>query len=171
MEMGLDGGGLWTLSRGLARKRQEYVHFLEQADQQRRNDYDRRGNLTDRGLADFCVFMLETMLDQLEFMIDAFDVGNLLKRIEKFIFLEKQDWTEPTQTRAVKLLTQMTLKGEVPRGEVGEIVNLKPSAARELTRRLLDERLVESTTEKGPLRLTLNSGVLESYFPKLYSEA
>ena len=34
---GLDGGGLWTLSRGLARQRQRYYDYLQAADLGRRN--------------------------------------------------------------------------------------------------------------------------------------
>lgn len=170
MEIGLDCGGLWTLSRGLARRREDYMRFLQKADQQRINDYDRRGNLTDRGLADFSVFMLETMLGQLEYMIEMFDISNLQKRIEKFIYLEKPDWAAMTQKRAIKLLKQLSFQGKISRGEIGEIVNLKPSAARELTKRLLEQGLIHSKTEKGPIQLTLNSDVSEYYFPKLYIE-
>ena len=55
---GVDGEGLWTLSRGLARKRPEYYAHLQAADEPRRNDLDGRGNLSDRALSEFCHFFL-----------------------------------------------------------------------------------------------------------------
>lgn len=60
----VDGFGLWTLSRGLARQRQQYYERLAAADQRRRNDFDGRGNLSDRALGDFCLFMLRTGRDR-----------------------------------------------------------------------------------------------------------
>src|SRR5690606_6206458 len=42
---GLDAGGLWSLARGLARRREDYRRTLADADQPRRNDLDGRGNL------------------------------------------------------------------------------------------------------------------------------
>jgi Fic family protein len=63
-----DGLGLWTLSRGLARHRESYYQHLRAADGERRNDPDGRGNLSDRALGQFCLFLLRTMLDQIDFM-------------------------------------------------------------------------------------------------------
>ncbi len=65
---GLGGHGLWTLSRGLARHRGRYYAFMEAADRGRQGDLDGRANLSDAALAAFCVFFLETMLDQIQFM-------------------------------------------------------------------------------------------------------
>ncbi|MGK0190071.1 MAG: Fic family protein [Verrucomicrobiales bacterium] len=51
---GLDSDGLWTFSRGLARRKQDYYRLLQAADRHRRNDFDGRGNLSDRELTGFC---------------------------------------------------------------------------------------------------------------------
>src|SRR5208282_4054893 len=40
---GLDGHGMWTVSRGLARGQKTYYVRLQDADQPRANDYDGRG--------------------------------------------------------------------------------------------------------------------------------
>ena len=81
---GLAGHGLWTLSRGLARWRQRYYASLEAADQGRRGDLDGRGNLSDAALADFCLFFLETMLDQIQFMNGLLDLSALRTRVERY---------------------------------------------------------------------------------------
>jgi len=50
------------------------------ADPKRRNDFDGRGNLSDRALGDFCLFFLRTMLDQIGFMAGLLELGGLCQR-------------------------------------------------------------------------------------------
>jgi Fic family protein len=87
---GIDSFGLWTLSRGLARQREKYYASLGAADQKRWNDLDGRGNLSDRALSDFCLFILQTILDQIEFMTEMFQLENLSKRIERYLQFERK---------------------------------------------------------------------------------
>jgi Fic family protein len=84
----LEGYGLWTISRGLARNRSEYYRRLGNADQSRSSDVDGRGNLTDKGLADFCVFFLRVMLDQIEFMGNLLDLPTLRERVKRTFHYE-----------------------------------------------------------------------------------
>ena len=56
-EIGM-GTNLWSISRGLARSREQYRAVLANADLPRWNDLDGRGNLTARGLQAFCEFFL-----------------------------------------------------------------------------------------------------------------
>src|SRR5260370_24231310 len=81
----VDSFGLWTLSRGLAREREIYYKHLRVADQRRWNDLDGRGNLSDKGLSDFCLFILKIMLDQIEFMSGLFQFDVLAKRIDRYL--------------------------------------------------------------------------------------
>jgi Fic family protein len=59
-QLGIDGGGLWSLSRGFARERSEYYQRLSNADQERASSsaVDGRGHLSERALWDFCEFTL-----------------------------------------------------------------------------------------------------------------
>jgi len=83
-----DGFGLWTLSRGLARQHKEYYEQLSNSDNSRRNDYDGRGNLSDRALGEFARFFLQGMLDQIAFMTDLLQLHNLSRRIERYLQFE-----------------------------------------------------------------------------------
>lgn len=47
---GVDGDGLWTISRGLARRKSDYQAALANADEKRVNDCDGRGCLSQRYL-------------------------------------------------------------------------------------------------------------------------
>jgi Fic family protein len=167
---GVDGLGLWTLSRGLARQRKAYHEGLSAADQKRWNDLDGRGNLSDRALGGFCVFILQTMLDQIKFMAGMFQFEALAGRIDRYLQFEPVKLAARDRERLSRLLRAALLEGEIERGRVGEIVGLRDTAARQITRLAVSEGLLESATEKGPLSLVCSSRTLESYFPKLYQD-
>ncbi|GAA5120406.1 Fic family protein [Luteolibacter yonseiensis] len=170
IRIGLDGEGLWTLSRGLARTRSTYYTRLQNADQGRHNDYDGRGNLSDRGLSEFCIYFLEQILDQLDFMIGLIEPFHLRQRIENYFRFNRVDLEPRFRDPLIKLVTELILKGEIPRGAVPGILGLKGTASREVIRKALDEGLAYSTTEKGPLRIAFPSKVAEYYFPLLFSD-
>jgi Fic family protein len=164
---GLDSGGLWSLSRGLARYRQRYYDTLDGADQSRRGDRDGRGNLSDRGLADFCVFFLETMLDQVDFMSERLGLFDLRERIERFFRYEMTHLGKDAEflMRVVRALVD---EGEFPRARVQELTGRKETFCRRIIRLGLEEGLIESPGPKSILRIAFPAKVLDGYFPKLY---
>jgi Fic family protein len=167
----VDSFGLWTLSRGLARERQAYFQQLSLADQPRWNDLDGRGNLSDRALTQFCLFILKTMLDQIEFMSGLFQFEVLVKRLEGYLQIERADLAPKDRERLARLLKAALIEGQVERGRAAEILGMSGSGARAIIRLALKEGLLDSPSERGVLSLTFSSNTLESYFPKLYSLA
>jgi hypothetical protein len=154
----------------LARQRKAYYEGLSAADQRRWNDLDGRGNLSDRALAGFCLFILQVMLDQIEFMIGMLQFENLARRIDHHLQFELVKLAARDRERLSRLLRAALLEGEIERGRVGQIVGLRHSSARQIIRLALDEGLLDSPSEKGPLSLVFSSATLESYFPKLYQD-
>lgn len=165
-----DALGLWTLSRGLARKRQSYYQHLSDADSARRNDYDGRGNLSDRALGEFCIFFLRTMLDQIDFMGGLLQLHSLSKRIERHLHFDALELRAKERERLGRLLKAALIEGEIERGRVAEIVGLRGTAARGIIQLALRQGLLDSQTERGPLSLVFSSKTLESYFPQLYQD-
>ncbi|HUS33786.1 MAG TPA: Fic family protein [Verrucomicrobiae bacterium] len=165
----VDSFGLWTLSRGLARDRDKYFQALSAADQKRWNDLDGRGNLSDRALSEFCVFILKTMVDQIDFMSGLFQFDVLSKRIDRYLQIERVDLRPREREALSKLLRAALIEGEIERGRAAEILGNSASAARLIVRLALDEGLLDSSSAKGPLALVFSAETLESYFPKLYS--
>jgi len=163
----LDGVGLWTLSRGLARFRDKYYRCLAAADRPRHNDYDGRGNLSARGLAEFCTFFLETILDQIRFMTGLLELPRLLARVEDYVHREAMHITKH-KDQLCRLLRAVVLEGQLERGRVSEVVGLKASAARQVTRLGLDEGLLQATSPKGPLVISFPAKILDAYFPRLF---
>ncbi len=165
-QQGVDGLGLWTLSRGFARWRTRYYSTLAAADQPRLYDYDGRGPLSAKSLHEFCEFFLETMLDQIKFMTLLLELPGLSRRIADYI--HRESGIDQHAERVVRLLKAVLIEGEVGRGQVAEIVGLKSSAARQVTRLCLDAGLLASDTPKGPLYITFPAKVLDAYFPRLF---
>jgi hypothetical protein len=164
---GLDGRGLWTLSRGLARLRQHYYAALAAADQGRRNDLDGRGNFSGTSLADFCVFFLETMLDQIQFMSGLLDLPTLRTRVERYFQFEAIHLPR-YQEELMRVVRTLMDEGEIPRARVREVTGKGATVSVEIIKLGLEEGLIETPSPKGPLRPAFPEKVHEFYFPQLY---
>lgn len=165
----LDGQGLWSVSRGLARRREDYLRLLEEADEPRRGDLDGRGSLSDRGLAEFCRFFLEVCLDQVRFMRDLLDFDGLERRILRYGELAVTRDELPRE--AGPLLRLILLCGEVPRGDAAQMAGKSTRTGERIVAALIKRGLLQSNTERGPLRLAFPMFVVPYYFPKLFPEA
>jgi Fic family protein len=166
----IDSLGLWTLSRGLARQRNEYFSQLNNADSRRWNDYDGRGHLSDGALGQFVLFFLRVMLDQITFMSSLLQLSDLAARMERYLQFELPAYKGRIKDRLARLLKAALVDGEIERGQVAAIVGLQGTAAREIIRIAISEQLMDSPTPKGRLSVLFNSKTLESYFPRLYQD-
>jgi Fic family protein len=164
----IDGHGMWTVSRGLSRYRDDYMKFLAMADQSRQGDFDGRGNLSNKGLVSFCSFFLKTALDQINFMSGLLDLDGMKKRISGYV--ERQVTLGELQPESKHLLTAVFLNGEMPRGEAPRITGRPERSARRILKDLLDKSLLTSDSDKGPVKLTFPAKVAPYYFPRLYPE-
>ena len=164
----IDGHGMWTVSRGLARNRDAYLAALAGADEHRRGDLDGRGNLSNRGLLDFCTFFLQAALDQIGFMAGLLDLDGMQRRMAGYV--ERRVSLGELQAEAGYLLREAFLRGEVPRGEAARITGRPERTARRILKDLLDKRLLAADTAKGPVRLAFPAKVAGYYFPRLYPE-
>jgi Fic family protein len=167
--LGIDGGGLWSLSRGFARNRAEYYERLANADQGRSSASadDGRGHLSERALWDFCEFTLRVMADQIAFMEQLLDLASLERRIEHYVRVVDLR-VAPEADRVFPLLREALLRGEFPRGEAARIVGASDRTGRAALTLTIGAGLLVSDTPKGPVRLGLPAKVHESYFPQLF---
>ncbi len=164
---GISGHGLWTLSRGLARYRQRYYASLEAADQGRRGDLDGRGNLSDAGLADFCVFFLETMLDQIQFMSGLLGLSALRTRVERYFQFEALHLMRYRE-ELMRVTRTLVDEGEIPRARVQKITGKAATVSVEIIKLGLEHGYFETPSPKGPLRVAFPSKIHEFYFPQLF---
>jgi len=170
IRIGFAGLGLWTVSRGLARHKENYMSALASADSQRRGNYDGRGNLSQAGLVEFCRFFLETCLDQIQFMDAMLDLDGLQRRVEGYVrmrSISQIPGQEPLRLEAAHLLREALLGGSISRGDVARITGLGPKPARDLANMLAREGLLIATTHRAPLQFAIPAHTVEFYFPTL----
>lgn len=170
---GMDGYGLWTLSRGFSRFRASYVQHLADADSPRQRDIDGRGYLSQRGLDRFCRFFLEICLDQITFMGSLLDIEGMIDRLQGYIELRKQKMIPgamPIRPEAYFLLREAFLVGEFARGEAARITGLGERTARQVLRLLTDEGLLVSDSPKTPVRLAFSAATAPYWLPDLISD-
>lgn len=169
----LDSLGLWTLSRGFARKTDEYRGYLAIADAAREGDFDGRSNLSNIGLNRFCEFYFQVALDQITFMKELLQLENLRDRIIGYVHLRSENMLPHENTLRIEakyVLSEIMMRGEIARGEVKRISGLEERTARDLTSQLEREGLIKSTNHRAPLQFNIPSKVVGYYFPSLYPE-
>ena len=165
---GVDGHRLWMVSRGFARRRDDYMAALIGADAPRGSDLDGRGNLSDEGLTRFCEFFLQTALDQVSFMGGLLELDGLEARI--VAYAEHQANLGELDPTAAFLLRDVLLRGEIARGEATRITGKPVRTASRIVAALLERNLLTSETPKGALRIAFPARAAGYYFPRLYPE-
>lgn len=167
------GYGIWSVNRGFARHREDYMAALAAADASRQGDLDGRGSLSQKGLNRFCSFFLKTCLDQIDFMEKLLDLDGLLERIEQYIRLRSKQLIPgkgPLRPEAIHLIREAFAFGEFPRGQAARLTGLKERTARTLLSEMVGEGLLVSDTPKGPVRLQFSARLLPVWFPQLGPE-
>ncbi len=164
----LDAVGLWSISRGLARKNTDYKAKLANADLSRYNDYDGRGNLSNKMLIEFCVFFLETAIDQVNFMHKVLNIEDMLTRINGFVDL--MVIRKKLRTEARYILEDLFLKGKITKSDVERITNLSEKTAKIITDALEEMDLVRKTKEGIHVTFYVNYPIHLSpiFFPGIY---
>lgn len=168
LKAGMGAGGLWSISRGLARgltSRDEYKAQLQAADSPRRGDRDGRGNLSLAALQDFTLWFLRVALDQVEFMTGLFDLDNFRTRLRRVV--ETAPNLDP---RGGGILEAVLVRGEIPRGDAAAITGLGDRMGRTILSQLVGAGLLTSETPKGPVRIGLPTEYVDQLFPRLFYE-
>ena len=161
----LGAHGLWTASRGLARQRKRYLALLEAADAERWDDYDGRGGRSARALNEWCVFFLETCLDQVRYMRQLLDPDELIARLRVWNATLAARGELPDE--AWRVLAEIVRRGQLPRGEASRALGTSERTARRVIGALATVGAVTSDTPKGTLLLAIPVSALEAWFPAL----
>ncbi len=160
------GSSLWSVSRGLSRTSDKYKSLLMQADMVRQGDLDGRGNLTARGLKEFCLYFLETCIDQVDYMASILEPSDLLIRME--IYIEEEVRAGRLLKGSFPLLREALLAGSFERGKAASITGYQDRQARKVLSSLLEKEMLVSESHKSPVKLGFPIDVVERWFPKLY---
>ena len=164
----LDTGGIWSIARGLARNVDEYRKHLANCDMQKRNDPDGRGNLSEDALAEFTRFFLETCLDQVKFMEELVQPEKLRVRIK--LWVDELIGTGELHEKSGLVLDVILYRGELPRGEVADLLGTSTRTASRVVAGLIDRGVITSKTSKAPLHISFPAKLTSRWMPGLFPE-
>jgi Fic family protein len=164
----LDTGGVWSVSRGLARNVEAYKGHLAACDQPRRNDLDGRGNLSEEALAAFTRFFLETCIDQVTFMEGLVQPNQLRTRV--LLWAEEEARLDRLPAKAGAVIEAVLYRGELPRGDVAGILGLTARHARRIVSALIDRGALSSKRPRGPVTLAFPATLASRWMPGLFPE-
>ena len=131
---------LWSLSRGLAKRQDEYYQRLSSADKPRRGDLDGRGQLSEKALCEFIEFMLDICLDQMKYMEEMISVHTLRNRIEVALKAAPQFQQAGIKQECARALHILLTQGEITRSDFKVYTGLGLRTATEQLSRLNDTR-------------------------------
>jgi len=163
--IGIGTSMLWTVARAFARQRDDYDAHLGLADQERRNDLDGRGPLSEENLIKFCAYFLECCKDQIQYMSGMLELSELEVRYRRFIDgLAKE---KRLSKSGAEVAGKLILQGEIPRAQVLGICSVKQRRATQIVKELLEAKIMRSETPYGALRLNISADMAAILFPGL----
>ena len=165
MRAGIGGGGLWSLSRGLARAHGDYHRMMRHAGSRRTDDRDGRGQLSATALTKFSEWMLSVMLEEVRFARASFALETLEPRYRRL--LRALDYDDNAQDLAGAILRF----GQIDRGDASVVLKTSERTARNALSRLVQGGFLTSTTPKGPVRIAFPIEHRYQLFPQLFAEA
>lgn len=163
-ECGVNGSGLWSMSRGFAKTAEDYKAKLANADQPRMGDLDGRGQLSEKRLAEFIEYSLRTAVDQARFMSNMFALDNFQARVEGYFNRVRFD----LKPESAYLFLHAFRLGEFERGQASRISGLSERTARDVLSQLVHEGFLLSDSPKGKVRVGFPVHALGSLLPNLY---
>ncbi|MFD0916508.1 Fic family protein [Pseudahrensia aquimaris] len=164
----LDTGAIWSVSRGFARSNGRYKDLLAACDMRRRNDLDGRGTLSEEALIAFTKFFLEICLDQVRFMRELIRPEKLHTRIQ--LWAEEAIRLGELPPKSDRILQTVLYRGELPRGEVPEIIGATARHASRLTSALLSRGVLTSESSRGVLKLSFPAELAARWTPGLFPD-
>jgi Fic family protein len=162
--------GLWSVSRGLGRRRDEYYRMLSRADAPRAGDLDGRGTLTEKGLREWCEWFVDVASDQVTFMKRMLNLDDVQQRLYALI-ASRSAYDHRYRIETVPALHYLFATGPASRAVFFQLTGLGERTARSALSHLLQVGLVTSESHRGPVRIALPLDALMMVFPGLYPEA
>jgi len=158
--MRLEIGGLWSVSRALARDLPKYRELIAVP-----AEPGEIGIIGDKALMEFCKFFLGISGDEVRAMRALLEPGALLGRVESYCAEERDAGRLPDGSFAV--LREVMLRGELPRAHVETVVPFRERKARQISSALRERGLLVADGVRAPFRLAIPPAVAERWLPGL----
>jgi Fic family protein len=161
------GSDLWSVSRGLARTVDRYKATLARADYPPQGATDGRGTLSERGLAEFVDYFIDTCADEISYMGNLLEPTGVLERLKTFVLTDAG--RNKVDIKTYKLLARMFTEGEIPKAAAAAILGVSDRQARRILKPLLDRGLVVTAGKFDAYRLAFPLAESDLLFPRLFT--
>lgn len=170
-QMGLTHG-LWSVLRGFARTQEAYYQHLAAADAPRAGDLDGRGNLSESALSTWMGYVIDTCLDQVDFMSRLLSLEDMKSRMAACLSYEEQVVRQGVRIESLRALHYLfAAQAELDRADFKAMLGLGDRLATAQISALIKRGLLVSDTPYGRVRLGVPQHALRFYFPSLWPEA
>lgn len=160
---------LWSLSRGLARRHEDYYRVLAMADRPREGDLDGRGQMSQKHYFAFIEFMLDVCHDQVDYMIQALDRDKLRERVIRAFKTNERLLEVGIRPESAPAVLALIMQGAIPRAEFKTFTGLSSRLATEELSRLIRTGVVVSPTPKSRIvEPGLPAWFAQDIFPDLH---
>jgi Fic family protein len=164
----LDSGGVWSIMRGIARRKSEYVALLSACDSARHHGFDGPGPLSEEALVEFTRFFLNLCLEQVNFMECLTQPDRLRTRI--VLWAEEESRMGELPPKAGCVLAAILYRGILPRSEAAAAVGAGERQARRVISALTAKGVLVSESPRAPLRLAFPPDLASRWLPGLIPE-
>jgi hypothetical protein len=144
--------------------------LLERADFPRQGDHDGRGELSQQSLMEFCDYMLDTALDQVNYIADLLKLDQMHARIVSYIQARNDKripGLDSIKEVAGLILYNAFVSGKLERSMAIEISGMPERSARRLIAQLKEEGLLTETSTRSPFYWQIPEHAEPWYFPQL----
>lgn len=160
---------LWSLSRGLARRHEDYYRVLACADRAREGDLDGRGQMSQKHYFGFIEFMLDVCHDQIDYMTAALGRDTLRERVIRAFRTNETLLKAGIREQSGPAVLALICQGTLARNEFKTFTGLTPRAATDELGRLISAGIVVSPTPKSrTLQPGLPAWFAQDIFPDLH---
>lgn len=166
---GLNGYGLWNISRGLARSVDDYKKYLKHADMKRQGAYDGKGELSAAALREFVIYMLQIAEDQIDYMGSLLRMDGLASRIESYVAFANSGTIGIGELPkgSASIFKHLLVHGESSRGSMAQVIGAGERTTTKVVQELLKRNFLATTSPKGPIRLRFPAHMASLVFPEL----
>lgn len=164
----LDTAGLWSIARGLARRRTEYMEHLAACDMVRQGARDGRGHLGEAALANFTNFFLEVCIDQVTFMDRLMNPDAIRERVISWAENEAKFGNIPS--RAHRVLEAILYRGSLPRAKVAEVLDQSERTANNVMASLMKQGIVFSGGTRAPWQIAFPAKLAPRLMPGMFPD-